>query len=164
MYLFLHIRHRLSEQLRKINGFQLYGQLPGCRLAYLKYILHHGFQALGFTFQNGNIILYMVRQPLFLLQQLHIADDGSQRRFYIMGNVGNQLHLHPLALQLFFDGLLHSSLYFIQIGYRIVEIGILRKVQGRFHIAFPDRTDLIHQIPHILRFPAQLHQIPDFSG
>lgn len=98
----------------------------------------------------------MVRQPLFLLQQLHIADNGSQRRLYIMGNVGNQLHLHPLALQLFFDGLLHSALYFIQIGYRIVEIGILRKVQGRFHIAFPDRTDLIHQIPHILALPCSI--------
>ena len=42
----------------------------------------------------------MLRQRFFLLQKLHIADNGGERRLDVMGDVGNQLHFHTLAFHL----------------------------------------------------------------
>ena len=39
----------------------------------------------------------MVGQALLLLEQLGIADDGGEGGFEIVGDVCDQLHLHPLA-------------------------------------------------------------------
>ena len=43
----------------------------------------------------------MVGQALLLLEQLGIADDGGEGGFEIVGDVCDQLYLHPLAPHLF---------------------------------------------------------------
>ena len=68
----------------------------------------------------------MIRQLFLFFQQFHIADNGRQRRLDVMGNIGNQLHLHTLAADLFINRFLHSLPYFVYAGYRIMKIGICR--------------------------------------
>lgn len=81
--------------------------LPLAALADVENILDHIFQAEGFFVQNFDVILYMVGKRLLLFQQIYVADNRGKRRLNVMGNVGDELHLHALALYTF----LHSGVY-----------------------------------------------------
>ena len=52
---------------------------------------------------------------IFLFEQIDIIDDGGERRFDVVGNIGDQLGFHALAAQTLVYGTLHALLHFIQV-------------------------------------------------
>ena len=101
----VHVRQGLADQLGQIQRAGLQGQLAAGGLAHLEYIPHHGFQPVGLHLQN----LGVVRRGLlkrFLAEKTRIIDDAGQRRFQIVGHIGDQLQLEPLGPHL----LLHPGL------------------------------------------------------
>ena len=101
----------------------------------------------------------MLRQPFFLFEQFHIADDRGQRGLNIMGDIGYQFYLHPFALHLFLHRLIHSIPNIIQVFHSLPQSGAFPH-----HFFFPqfpvmDGLYLLHQIVHIFcRFPAAYYK------
>ena len=92
-----HVRKGLAKQLCKINRLYIYAQVARSGLAHLEHVPHHDLEPLGLVGEDTNVVLHMVGQALLLLEQLGIADDGGEGGFEIVGDVCDQLHLHPLA-------------------------------------------------------------------
>ena len=109
----IHIRQRLPQELSHIQHLHLDRQLARGGLADLKHILHDAAQPLRLFPQNLDILFHMLGQLFLLPQQLRIADDGGERRLDVVGHVGHQFHLHPLALHLLCKRRLHALLYLV---------------------------------------------------
>ena len=63
----------------------------------------------GGIFRNGGVL------ALLLFNEVSIVDDGCQRRLDVMGHIGDQLRLHPLALQPLFHSCRHSLTNAVQV-------------------------------------------------
>ena len=65
----------------------------------LHQILYQLFQPLRLPFQYRQVFLRRLIWHLFLFQQVHIVDNGGERRFDIVGDICNELCFHALAFQ-----------------------------------------------------------------
>ena len=88
-------------------------------------------------------------------EQIHIIDNGCERRFNIMGDIRDQVRLHPLTADTFIHGPIQALADIIDI------IGKLQKHTGTHILCL----NLIIQIPigNLLRAPGNIldcHKLP----
>ena len=65
--------------------------------------------------QHGDVFPRRRGRHILLLQQIHIVDDGRQRRFDVVGYIGDQLGFQVLGLHLLLHRLLQAALYIVQL-------------------------------------------------
>ena len=78
---------------------------------------------MALTIQHSDVLPRRRGRHILLLQQIHIVDDGRQRRFDVVGHVGDELCLHALGACLLVDGLLDAGLDALQIFLVLFERG-----------------------------------------
>ena len=100
----------LAEQHTHIRGLQIHRQRAGGRLGRLHQILCQLFQPLALPVQHGDILPGGGGGDVLLFQQIHVVDDGCQRRFDVVGHVGDQLGFHPFGAHLLLHGAFHAAL------------------------------------------------------
>ena len=134
----LHICQYLSQAHDRIQPGAAH-ILPAGRLGKIKYILYHPAQSLGFSFQHMHIVHGLGRQ-LLLGQQVNVADEGGQRRFQVVGHIGDQVDLGAFRLYLPGNGVPGAVLDLIQFPELCRYAGILRR-GGRGEIPLADGVD-----------------------
>ena len=77
----------------------MHRQIAGGGFAGLHQILDELFQPGGLPFQHRQIFLHLLPLRVGFVQQVHIVDDGGEGGLDVVGYVGNQLGLEPLALE-----------------------------------------------------------------
>ncbi len=93
----------LPQQLADAGRGGIDRDIARGRLGGLQQILKQLFQPHRLTVQYFDVLLCLFALHLFLFQKVHIIDNGGQRRFDIVADVGQQLTAHPVA----FDALLN---------------------------------------------------------
>ena len=77
----------------------MHRQIAGGGLACLHQILNELFQPGGLPFQHRQIFLHLLPLRVGFVQQVHIVDDGGEGGLDVVGYVGDQLGLEPLAFE-----------------------------------------------------------------
>ena len=114
------------------------GELSGGGLAHFEHILDHDAEPLGFVVEDADIVLHMLRQVLLLTEQLGIADDRGEGSLEIVGDVGDELYFHPLALHPLLQGGTHPLMDTIEVLRCLPEIGVRRQFQRSGQVSAPD--------------------------
>ncbi len=104
----------LVDDLVDHDGLQIHGDIARGRLAGLHQILGQLFQPAGLPVKHQQVLLCGVRKVL-LLQQIHVVDDAGQGRLDVMGDVGDEFGLQPLAFQPLLHRLVHADADGVQI-------------------------------------------------
>ena len=81
----------------------------------LHQVLGELFQPGGLAVQNLQVFPGLVVGHRLLFQQVHIADDGGQGGFDVVGDVGDELGLHPLRLHLLLHRVLDALADVVQV-------------------------------------------------
>ena len=106
--------------------------------------------------QNFKIIENFRISEIFSFQKIHIIDDGSQWRFQVVGNIGDQLCFHTLIFEAFFNGCIKTSADTIDISGHFLLIIVkifFRNLVGKFAVRdpfqsvkekFPSKCNFVH--------------------
>ena len=119
-------------------------QLAGGGLADLEHVLDHHRQPVCLLVDDPGVVRRRALQGL-LPQQLRVGEHGGQGRLQVVGHVGDQLHLHPLAAGLLRQGPVEARLDVVQLLRRLVQVRVRRQVQGRLQVPVPDGRHLVRQ-------------------
>ena len=95
---------------------------------------------------------------MFLLQQLGITDDRGEGGLQVMGHIGDQLHLHPLAAGALLHGGLEPLLNVVQVIRRLGQVVVPGQFQGAGQLPRPDGGNLTGERPQIPPQPALAEQ------
>ena len=106
----------LAQQHVQVRRGRRYRYIPRGCLGRLHQVLRQLPQPLGLPVQHRQILPRRVGGHLLLFQQVHIADDGCQRRLDIVGHVGDQLGFQPLGLHFLLHSPLNARLHGVQVS------------------------------------------------
>ena len=104
-------------------------------------------QPLGFGFQHLQVFRRLFAARFRLLQKVHVSDDGCERGSKVVGHVGNQLRLHPLAAHF------RRHRFLLRLGNGI---HLLRQP---FEFAVSFQVNSIGEVPRCRRMDSLLHLI-----
>ena len=140
---------RLPEQIADIHVNNMKSNRPAARLTDFKQVLDQNLQTVGLLLQNREIFRLLFRGNTGLLQQIDIGDDGRQRRFQVVGDIGDQFGFHPLASDFFLHSALKIRLDPAQLGFiAFKDAEILR--ERRIQIALRNGAGRAQQLPVFL--------------
>ena len=94
---------RLIHGFHGVHGGQIHAHIAGAGLAHVHQVHDELLQLLALAVQDLQILLAVIF-AVGLFQQVHVVDDGGQGGLDVVGDVGDQLGLHPLGPQLLLDG------------------------------------------------------------
>ena len=106
---FLKLTIGLLYQFHQVNIRHIQLHVAGTGLGGLHQILCQCLQALGFLIQHLQVGCDLGILYLFTLQQIHIIDNGCERRLDIMGHIGYQIRLQAFAFNLLHKGRIQSA-------------------------------------------------------
>ena len=118
---------------------------------------------MALTIQHVHIFPRRRGGHILLLQQIHIVDDGRQRRLDVVGYVGDQLGFQVLGLHLLLHRLLQAGLHVVQLLPVALEVAdeVLR-VDGRGEVAARQLFAALLQRPQAygdIQHHQQLHEL-----
>ena len=111
--------HGLVHQLRNAGGHQRHRQIAGGGLGGFHQVLGQLLEPLGLAVQYLEILGALL-VAVGLLQQVHIVDDGGQRRLDVVGDIGNQFGFQPLGLH----SLVHSPVHTLGDGVEVFPVAL----------------------------------------
>ena len=119
----LHLAEGLLQQLADVQVLQIQGDVPRGRLGHLEHVLDNVVQPVGLLGDGLDVVHHVGRQVRLSFQQLHIADDGGQRRLDVVGHVGDKLHLGAVGLNALLHRLLDAGANHVQLHGAVVQVG-----------------------------------------
>ena len=156
----VHISERLPQKLIETDVFRHQRNIAGCGFRDIENILQHMAQTVCFLRDDLQIILHVRRQIRLGLHQFNIADDGRERRFDVVRNIRDKLHLRALG----FDAFLHRDTDavtdHIELHSGIIKRGSSGQVIHRVKVALVHLLHLLHQLAIIAQVVAQCPRKP----
>ena len=101
---FFKFAHHLVKHFHKVQFRHFQGEISGTGFGSFDYIFGQTFQTMCLRIQNLKIFQCFRIFEVQPFQQINVIDDGSQRRFQIMGDIGDQFGFHTLIFEAFFHG------------------------------------------------------------
>ena len=106
--------HRLVDELPDVPPGWAAGKIPAGGLGELHQVLRELLQLSGLAVQHQEVSM-LLGGGVVLLQKVHVVDDGGQGGLDVVGDVGDELGLQALALELVLHGNAHPPADGVQV-------------------------------------------------
>ena len=129
----------VAKIVRHIDLVEIVGDLVVVDPRIQCQLVDQRIHVIGFVVDRPNILLLLLRRVGHTVHKpLHISLDRGDRRLEVVGDIGDQLAVLPLPLQLLLLGLLEPQAHVLIVLVQISDLPLLGGLQPVVQVAVPD--------------------------